>query len=744
MISTPAPPEPIQPEPPGPAMQQPLPPDGSLDLLSYARILLSYWWILAPLAVLGGAAGMFYCYYVPPLYRAVCRYEIFQNRMLKVTDVPDQDSGRGWQRNPLDRQIILLKSKNLNRKIMVELKKKWDVEDATNVLQKFKLDVRPVKGANDEMVDISVDSFDGRFSQEYIEALLTGFNELRLQETAQVHEETIQGLKQEEQRLSTELDDIQGQIADFEAANNVDFLSKKKSSEEEHLVQILAKQREINTQRTILESQFPFLTDANVATLTDVFDLTVFSTGGVSRNPGETVNAPGWSEIPEWRDNEAEIVRLEAEYEFLRKTFKPVHPKLIALRNKIERARAELKTAGQLALDRLKARREALAMQEKALLEVAENKQTGVELAHEETARYEKLKARAKHIAALHDKVYGRMIDASTGNKDRYFTRAVEGPYIISQPVWPNKPRSVAMGMLACLAVGSGLVLLRFLRQARLYDLDVIERTTGLACLAIIPEAPSRKAKKDPLFLNSLPKSNSMCEAYRLLRTAIERRQEADPLVALVTSPGPGDGKTFTVVNMANIFAWNNKRVLVVDGDLRRTTLRKSFGVTGEAKGLVEYLKKDDLDWRELIIKEVAPNVDFLPAGKPTESGAELLGSGSLDDLFREARGMYDLILVDSSPATHVVDAVLMAKHADAVVLVTRLGKTSPQSARHAMERLEGIPMLGFVQNYVTQASRKYGAYYGGYYGGYYKGYGYYGGYRRSGYYAYNNEYTNR
>ena len=702
---------------------------GEFDLLAYVGILLAHWWLLAPLAVLGGAAGMAFCYYVPPLYRAVCRYEIFHNTMLNITETTDEQRGGRRYENPLDRQILLLKSRNLNGRILAQLKKEWNLDSSTNVLQKFSVEVRPVKGATDYMVDISVDSFDGEFSKEYIEALLEGFRELRLEETAQVLEETTSGLKEEEERLSKELDGLQTEIIDFETKNNLEFLQRKHESELEHLAQALAKQREISTQRTILESQFPFLADADVATLTDVLDLTVFTTGGTARKGGDTASSAGWSELPEWRDHEAAIVRLGAEYEHLRQTFKATHPKLIDLQNDIDKAKRELKTSAELALKRLQARRDALEMQEEALLSVAQKKRTGLELAQQEVARHAKLKARAQHLSALHEKVYARVIDLSTVNKDRYFARRVEGPYALKNPVWPQKTKMVGIGIFAATALGAGLVLLRFLRQARLYSLDAVEMTSGIPCLAGIPKASAQTVKKGgALFINVLPKSNALCEAYRSLRTSIDKTCNGSGQVLLITSPGAGDGKSFTVVNLASIFSWSNKKVLIIDGDLRRAGLRKAFGVDRKAKGLVECLQTDgadSLDWRDLLLRDIAPNIDFLPAGRSTESGAELLGTGTIDSILRGAREAYDVVVMDSSPVVHVVDAVLAARYVDAVILVARLGSTSGHALGYAVDRLNDLPLIGFVQNCLTAASRRYS---------HYGGYGHYGRYAKYGY----------
>ncbi len=701
------------------------------NLFAYLRILRSYWWILAPLAILGGAAGLAFCHLAPPLYRAECRFEIFQNVMLKIGDSPEARlHAGGRRRSPLALHILLLKSKNLNDEIATRLKRKWHM-DASLGLKKVNLTVEPVKGAPDAMLDIQVDSFDAQYSLEYLKDLLVSYRRLRLAESTQIYEATSQNLRKEKDKLAADLAKARSEIIAFEAKHNLDFGKRKKESDFEHLADILQKHRELSTQYTIIEAQFPFLKEANAATLRDVLDLTIFSTGDSKNNANRhPTKGGGWSEIREWRDNEAAIIRLEAEYTHMRKTYKPGHPKMLAVKQKIDTAKRELKIYAELTRKRLLARREALRMQKGALMKAAQKIETNLDLDVADRAFYEGLKVEAEHLTTLHDKVFARIIDSSTVNKDKYFSRLVEGPNKLAAPVWPVKWKSVALGIFGATSLGAGLLLLLFFRRVRLYDFDSLELSLNVPCLAGIPRLSARQIEKGPLFLNEQSKSSLTCEAYRSLRTAIESRLVGPPSMVeglaegpersrrgegrtvLITSPGPKEGKTFTSLNLANVFAWSKEKVLIMDGDFRRTGLRDMFP-EAPVRGLIDCLKTEDVTWADCIVSNVAPNLDYLPAGHAGELAPELLQGEKLHEIMQELKARYKVVIIDSAPANHVVDTVLLGSEADATVLVARSGKTPPASMRYAASRLAAANIIGFTLNSITPSSQKYSAYAG-------------------------------
>ena len=188
-------------------------------------------------------------------------------------------------------------------------------------------------------------------------------------------------------------------------------------------------------------------------------------------------------------------------------------------------------------------------------------------------------------------------------------------------------------------------------------------------------------------------------EAFRTLRTNLQfSGLERHPRLVLVTSAGDGEGKTTVVANLGAALAESGKRVLLVDGDLRRPALHAAFGLP-EAPGLTNTLLADEFDPRSLPTS--VPNLALLPVGTLPPNPAEFIASERLGRLLARLAERYDHVLVDSPPVGLVADAAVLAPSVDGVLLVVCAGRTRRELARRAKEQLENVNarILGVVLN---------------------------------------------
>ena len=192
---------------------------------------------------------------------------------------------------------------------------------------------------------------------------------------------------------------------------------------------------------------------------------------------------------------------------------------------------------------------------------------------------------------------------------------------------------------------------------------------------------------------------HSVLENYGLLRTQILQKHKEQPFKSLlVTSPGPAQGKTVTVLNLAFLFAkLPSFKVLVVEGDLRRGTLQNALGLDSRP-GLCNLLEGTAKP-KEVILKSDATPVDFVLRGYSSVSPAELLHSTNLGALLRGLGEPYDLVLIDSAPVNLVEDTQLLADHSDAVLLVARPFLTSCKELSEASRALMRYRIIGAVFN---------------------------------------------
>jgi protein-tyrosine kinase len=204
----------------------------------------------------------------------------------------------------------------------------------------------------------------------------------------------------------------------------------------------------------------------------------------------------------------------------------------------------------------------------------------------------------------------------------------------------------------------------------------------------------------------------SVVEQYRKLRTKIQQQHAIKPIRSLlVASPGPGEGKTLTVMNLGLSFAMlQNFKVLIIDGDLRRSTVGKWLG-TKKQRGL-----SDLIEGTARLVEVIYKAEDFplyvMVGGNSSRPPAELLNSPRLHDLMEEMYQYFDLVLVDSPPVNLITDAQMLAGTCDAVLLVARAFTTTHKAFQKTLTELQHCRLVGTILN-GGMRTRDYKQYYG-------------------------------
>lgn len=201
-------------------------------------------------------------------------------------------------------------------------------------------------------------------------------------------------------------------------------------------------------------------------------------------------------------------------------------------------------------------------------------------------------------------------------------------------------------------------------------------------------------------------------EAYRAIRTNLQFTG-ADKAIKIIsfTSALPGEGKSTTIANLAIALGQDEKRVLLIDGDLRRPVMHRRFGVAN--RGLSNCFA-DNLALSDVIQHEVYPNLDLVTSGPVPPNPSELLSSTKMEKLLAGVQSSYDYILIDTPPVLVVTDAAVIGSKADGTVLVIGSGDVSPEDAQAAKSLLEKAHanIIGAVLNKVPQKGRRHYYYY--------------------------------
>lgn len=217
---------------------------------------------------------------------------------------------------------------------------------------------------------------------------------------------------------------------------------------------------------------------------------------------------------------------------------------------------------------------------------------------------------------------------------------------------------------------------------------------------------------------HSDPKS-PVSEAYRVLRTNIQYSGiDRQIKTIVVTSSGPMEGKTTTVVNLAVTFAQAGNRVLLIDSDMRKPKIHKVF-MMPNSSGLTNLLALHD-DYKLYVRSSDIPNLDILPCGTIPHNPSELLSSRTMKEFMEEVKQDYNIIFMDAPPVGNVTDAAIISTFVDGTVLVASSGHVKIGALKHAKELLDKVNanILGVVLN---QIDKKSGSDY------YYYQYSYYG-----------------
>jgi capsular exopolysaccharide synthesis family protein len=197
-------------------------------------------------------------------------------------------------------------------------------------------------------------------------------------------------------------------------------------------------------------------------------------------------------------------------------------------------------------------------------------------------------------------------------------------------------------------------------------------------------------------------------EAFRTLRTSLAFATPQPVKTLLVTSPGPSEGKTTVVANLAVALGQAGRRVVVVDADLRKPHQHEMFAVPNH-RGLTNVLV-GQAELGKVVVETSVPGVALLTSGPVPPNPAELLDTATARSVWDRLAKEYDLVLVDSPPAAVVTDAVIIASQVEAVLVVVKAGTTRNEALAECRERLQkaGARVLGAVLNEVRPGGGYY------------------------------------
>lgn len=358
--------------------------------------------------------------------------------------------------------------------------------------------------------------------------------------------------------------------------------------------------------------------------------------------------------------------------------------------------------------------------------------------------------ARLKREVIVLGSIHNLLTEKSEETKITYASEAgsfshVEAAFLPKNRVKPSHRQDLLLGSLFGILIGITFLLAKEYFDNTVRSIDYIERL-GLTILGVIPRigngnsksSTSKSKKNDIKFLFGRPEGkvlrrrlitkedpkSPISESYRMIRTNILYTQTDQKIKSiLVTSPGPGEGKSTSVTNLAITFANLGKKTVLIDADLRKPVIHRIFKMDKEP-GLTHFLTGNIKSHNEIAYKTDVENLHVIPSGIIPPNPSELLGSKQMLKLIDLLKEEYDLILLDSPPISAVTDPLMISDSIDKLVLIVKSGSTHKRMLNRAVSNINSVTnkLSGVILNDLSRynshdSSYYYYQYYNRYYG---------------------------
>lgn len=590
-----------------------------------------------------------------------------------------------------------------------------DAMQATLASYHQKLSVTPVKRSR--LVELSFASHDPELAAAVVNALADNYIEQSLEVRWQATQKASEWLAQQLESLKLKLERSEEDLQRYAQQNGLLFLETAEGRPEhildERLRQLQEELTRAQAERFERESRYRLVEAGQFAALP----------GGES-----SVAADLLLRLAELRRERAELAT----------TFTGEYPRVRQLDNQIAEVERLLAAEHDRMAQRVRNEYEAALSREQMLARAfAEQQQLRNQIA-ERSVQYNILKREAETNRELYEGLLQRLKEAgvSSGIKSSNI-RVVDRATAPRKPSKPNLPLNLVLGAVFGMGLGIGAALLTDYLDNTVKGSEDVERLLRLPVLAFIPAAESLAGDRSGGYgYGRLPKRSggrrligsaaskpngkpavdgsagwvridrpelersALAEAFASLRTSVLlSAADRPPRTLLVTSAQPGEGKTTVSANLAISLAQLGQRVLLIDGDMRRPSVHRAFGLSRQ-QGLASYLA-GAVDWPDVIQPTGITGLDALVCGPVPPNPAELLSAERMQTLLRETARQYHTVILDSPPLLNVSDSRVLATRVEGVVLVVKSGATPRELVQRARAHVEGVGanLIGVVLN---------------------------------------------
>ncbi len=671
-----------------------------VHLLDYWRLIWRGRWTVLSIFVAVVTLVAIGTFTQKPVYRAVATVEIapVSRKVAPVADVADLGTASfGWfaEERYFNSQYEIIKSRDVATRVFDKLDlynhpRFKSTDDPIGALTKI-IEVEPVKDTG--IVEISLEGTKPEEVATWVNAIADAYVSRNLDQAVQATSQAVTALLREIAPLKERLEDTQSKTFDFAEKANLYVPENQQKITNEKLSSLQAQYTEIQVKRAQFESLLHEIDE-------------------VTRNGGSYESVQQIGADPVIIDLLREKVQLEREYEKLLVTYKDKHIRVLEKQSELDKINQKITSEANRVIDGLRTQLALLRDQESKLgRSVDQAKEESLQVNRKATS-FQMVQGEATETKRIYDLINTRVKEITLSssllsNNLRILDKA-------PVPTVAVKPRSllnIGIGILLGLFLGVGTVFFMDYIDNTVRTSEDVEQFLRLNLLAIVPRQGAEVG-------------HAVREAYQTLRTSLlfSRKTKGTNLV-LVTSAGPQEGKTSTIVNVARTLATAGERVIVLDCDLRRPAVHQRLNL-GRDGGITNYiLASEGDDWKNYARATDLPSLYAITSGPLPPNPADVFGHERFKMLLDELRHHFDWIFIDSPPVVSLADAVILASLADMVTFVIKHNENDREMIRRCVTNVRRVNpnIVGAVLNNVDiERSQYYSDYY-------YAGYYYYG-----------------
>ncbi len=433
--------------------------------------------------------------------------------------------------------------------------------------------------------------------------------------------------------------------------------------------------------------------------------------------------------VPQVAENETlqrfngQRVTLLREYSSLSKRYKDRHPRMASLLSSIKLMDEKIHKETNATKQRIIARYRIAKENEHALEKNLDEHKKEVARINWLAIQHRTLKRDVDTNRKVYENLLSRQKETTVLSAFKSSSiRIVDKARLPQKPIRPNKTLNLLLGVIASLLFSLTLAFIIDARYNPIRTPGDVERIAGVSMLGSLKDFGKKVSKYDPLLRLGNQEQAIGREFFRGIRTTALNRLGNEYQVIQITSCIPSEGKSFVASNLAESISSSGKKVLLIDGDLKRQSLKSIFGLEA-SPGLIDIIS-DNAQLSDSIIR-IHPNqdLDFLPAGRLFGEATKILTQEKLKETIDKLKPWYDFVIIDTPPILAVSHPLIWAAHVDCIFFVVDVKQVNSYMLNQSIKILKeiGTPILGTILNRISKSNiglyhygydKKYNVYY--------------------------------